>query len=105
MMVSDSMPLCMFAHANRGRTVEEIRPMHMAVTTKRWTRADLEHLPDDGNRYEVVRGELFVTPMPRSAHQQIVYAFAEELGEYARANELGEVHTEPFAVVFEDSQL
>ena len=36
--------------------------MHMATKTRRWTRADLARLPDDGNRYEVLDGELFVTP-------------------------------------------
>lgn len=30
----------------------------------RWTTADLELLPDNGNRYEIVDGELFVTGAP-----------------------------------------
>jgi len=29
-------------------------------------------LPDDGNRYETVRGELLVTPAPRIWHEAIV---------------------------------
>jgi Uma2 family endonuclease len=29
-------------------------------------------MPDDGNRYEVVWGELFVTPSPVKQHQRIV---------------------------------
>ena len=32
----------------------------------------LDQLPDDGNRYEVVYGELLVTPAPRWNHQEIV---------------------------------
>lgn len=35
--------------------------MHMALKVHRWTRADLVSLPDDGNRYEVLAGKLFVT--------------------------------------------
>lgn len=36
-----------------------------AQQTKRWTLAELHRLPDDdGNKYEVVHGELFVTPAP-----------------------------------------
>lgn len=27
-----------------------------------WTVADLERLPEDGKRYEILHGELFVTP-------------------------------------------
>lgn len=30
----------------------------------RWTTADLELLPDNGNRYEIIDGELFVTRAP-----------------------------------------
>jgi Uma2 family endonuclease len=36
-----------------------------------WTVADLERLPDDGNRYEILHGELLVTPMPSTEHQRI----------------------------------
>ena len=36
----------------------------MATITRRWTVADLEGLPDDGNRYEIIDGELHVTTAP-----------------------------------------
>ena len=39
------------------------------ASTKRWTRAELDSLPEDGNRYEIVDGELFVSPAPRIRHQ------------------------------------
>ncbi len=31
---------------------------------KAWTISDLERLPEDGNRYEILHGELLVTPLP-----------------------------------------
>lgn len=31
--------------------------MSMSVTVKRWTISEVHRLPDDGNKYEVVRGE------------------------------------------------
>ena len=45
--------------------------MGMALTVPRYTVADLDLLPDDGNRYEVLVGTLLVTPSPGSAHQGI----------------------------------
>lgn len=58
--------------------------MHMALKTHRWTRADLERLPDDGNRYEVIDGALLVSPAPRPAHARLVMAFGRAIDEYCR---------------------
>lgn len=37
-----------------------------------WRHADLERLPDDGNRYELIDGCLIVTPAPAFRHQLVV---------------------------------
>jgi Uma2 family endonuclease len=95
----------MFAHADRGHAVEETWIMHMALETKRWTRGDLEHLPDDGNMYEVVHGELFVTPAPRARHQQIVVVLARIIGRYVDAHGLGDIHQARSVLVFEGSEV
>ena len=36
-----------------------------------FTHADLEAMPDDGNRYELVDGLIVVTPSPSPAHQRV----------------------------------
>lgn len=40
--------------------------------SRRLTRADLAETPDDGYRYEIIDGELFVTPAPSTRHQTIL---------------------------------
>jgi len=37
-----------------------------------WTRAQLDALPDDGRRYELLDGMLVVTPAPTRRHQLVV---------------------------------
>ena len=46
--------------------------MAMAISVPRYTIADLERFPNDGNRYELLDGVLIVTPSPSHAHQVIV---------------------------------
>lgn len=36
------------------------------------TRSDLESVPDDGHRYELVDGVLLMSPSPRPLHQRVV---------------------------------
>src|SRR5688572_8590119 len=57
-----------------------------------WTLDDLERLPDDGNKYEVVRGELFVTPAPSRSHQLVIARLARILDRYVEEQRLGVVH-------------
>jgi hypothetical protein len=45
--------------------------MGMFATMGDWTVEMLDALPNDGQRYEVIDGELFVTPGPVEFHQDI----------------------------------
>lgn len=58
-----------------------------------WTLEEVHRLPDDGNTYELVHAELFVTPAPSYAHQSIVDALRRLLDPYVEAENLGRVHT------------
>ena len=40
---------------------------------KIWTYSDLKRTPDDGKRYEILDGELFVTPAPGPPHQRAAF--------------------------------
>ena len=52
-------------------------------------------MPDDGNRYEVVYGELLVTPAPRLWHQALVKRLSFELEDYLRRSPVGELLNAP----------
>jgi Uma2 family endonuclease len=52
-------------------------------------------MPDDGNRYEVVYGELLVTPAPRPWHQVVVQRLSFALGKYLEREPAGLVLSSP----------
>ena len=55
-----------------------------------WTSADLELLPDNGKRYEIINGELYVTRAPHNKHQKTCGRFFTVLDIWSRATQLGE---------------
>jgi Uma2 family endonuclease len=64
------------------------------------TYDDLQSLPDDGNRYELIFGEIVMSPSPRARHQQTIADLAFAMREFARAHRLGDVYFAPFDVRF-----
>lgn len=56
-----------------------------ATTRRPFTLADRERFPDDGNRYELLDGDVLVTPAPASRHQHVLQAVGrlfEDVGAY-----------------------
>jgi Uma2 family endonuclease len=72
----------------------------MPVLVPRYFAEEVRGFPDDRVRYEVIRGELFVTPAPGTAHQRAVGAMFRLLSAYVDAHTLGEVLLAPFEVEF-----
>jgi Uma2 family endonuclease len=66
----------------------------------RLTYEDYCLLPNDGKRYEIIDGELLVSPSPNLAHQRVVTRLTRFLSAYAEDKKLGEVFVAPFDVVF-----
>jgi Uma2 family endonuclease len=60
---------------------------------------DLEVTPDDGRRYELVDGELYVTPSPRPTHQRISGRLYLLFVEYFGGRSIGEVFYAPVDVI------
>ena len=73
--------------------------MAMPAQHSEWTVEMVRALPDDGNRYEVIDGELFVTPAPSVFHQRAVRELLFLVAPYVRAHRIGEALMAPADVV------
>ncbi len=68
----------------------------------RWTSADLDLLPDNGTRYEIIDGELFMTRAPRWSHQQVVDNICAQLNHWSEESGLGRAVTTP-GIIFSEA--
>ena len=65
------------------------------------TYRDLWHTPEDGNRYEIIEGEVYVTPPPSVLHQRVSGNLGRLLMNHVIENDLGIVLFAPVGVVLE----
>jgi Uma2 family endonuclease len=79
--------------------------MGMPETLERWTAARVRELPDDHKRYEVVDGELLVTPAPSLDHQRAVAELLIALRGYLERAGLGDVVVSPADVELDPATL
>jgi Uma2 family endonuclease len=79
--------------------------MGMAHPIGGWTVADVLALPEDGHRYEVVDGELLVSPAPSLPHQEAVAELQQRLRPYVDAHRLGRVYASPADIEFDERTL
>jgi Uma2 family endonuclease len=56
-----------------------------------WTYSEYARLPDDGNRYEVIDGEVCTTPSPGPPHQLVAGNLFVALRSYVKTHALGQV--------------
>lgn len=66
------------------------------------TYADLEALPDDNVRREIIDGELIVSPSPRTRHQRISARLSLALGKHIEAHGGGEAFYAPLDVILSE---
>jgi Uma2 family endonuclease len=71
----------------------------MATQTKLVTYDDYLTLPDDGNQYEVIGGELIMAASPITKHERISRKLLIRLDNYIEKYNIGEVFDAPFDVV------
>ena len=65
------------------------------------TIADLEAMPDDGKRYELIEGEIIVSRAPSLSHQRVLGSIYTVLRDYLKQNPIGEVLLTP-GVIFDE---
>lgn len=68
----------------------------------RWTTADLELLPDNGTRYEIIDGELFMSRSPHLSHQDAGGNIYLELQIWSRTTRLGKAFINP-GIIFSEA--
>lgn len=65
------------------------------------TYEDYLHVPDDGRRYELLQGELAVSPAPFTVHQRVSRNLELILASFVEAGQLGEVFYAPIDVILD----
>jgi Uma2 family endonuclease len=77
----------------------------MAVVKVVLTYEDYAALPNDGKRYEILDGELSVSPAPSPSHQFVALRLASALDAYTTSERLGQVYIAPFDVILFDTTI
>jgi Uma2 family endonuclease len=74
-------------------------------TTRRWTSADLAMLLDDGKRYEIIDGDLYISQQPHWHHQRACGMIAAVLDAWSRQTGAGEANIAPGMIFAEDDDV
>jgi Uma2 family endonuclease len=73
----------------------------MATTGRKLSYEEFQELPRDGSkRFELIEGEVFMTPSPNTKHQRVVGRLFRTLSDFVEKNDLGEVFIAPYDIVF-----
>ena len=75
------------------------------IQSSRLTYEDYLQFPDDGKRHEIIEGDHYMTPAPRTKHQRISRRLLVALSGFAASRRLGEVFAAPFDVVLSDENV
>ncbi len=79
-----------FPHLREARSRADTMGMPARAQTY-YTVDEVQAFLEDGNRYELIYGELVVSPSPRKWHQEVVMRLTHLLLDYCRVEPVGEV--------------
>jgi len=69
------------------------------VPKKIYSYQDYLELPDDRNRYEIIEGELIMSPAPFTIHQEIIGTIYFEIRKFIQTEKTGKVFLAPTDVI------
>lgn len=73
------------------------------MTSLQWTSKDIELLPENGKRYEIIDGELYMSKQPDWHHQFVGNRIWEVLQIWSRQTKAGIANSAP-GVIFDDDE-
>jgi Uma2 family endonuclease len=85
------------------QTKETARPY--PAEKKIYTYDDYIQFPDDGNRYEIIEGELFMSPSPKTRHQRSSRILEYDFISFVEKHQPGEVFDAPFDVLLSKTNI
>jgi len=80
-------------------------PMHIPEGKIILTYEDYVLLPNDGKRYEILEGELTVTPAPSTKHQTASENLFVLLSQYIKERDLGKLFHAPIDLILESTSV
>ncbi|MDE2999121.1 MAG: Uma2 family endonuclease [Gemmatimonadota bacterium] len=88
---------------SRTTTIPSETAETMAIfnPTVKFTYKDYVNAPED-KRYELIDGDLLITPAPGELHQRVSILLGSKLFQFAFENSLGRVYVAPFDVVLSE---
>jgi len=69
---------------------------------KVYTYEDYLNLPDNGKRYEIIDGELYMVPAPSLWHQDTIGQFYRRIGNFLEDNPVGKIYLAPTDIIFSE---
>ena len=75
------------------------------MKTLHWTTRDLDLLPDDGSRYEIIDGELYVSKQPDWQHQLVGFRLGHLLEAWNEQSQAGFVNLTPGVIFTDDTNV
>ncbi len=84
----------------RGNRVQQIAATYK-TPSRPFTDADHLHLPDNGQCYQIPRGELVTSPAPETVHQRIGLRLKKTIMQFLESNPVAIMLDAPVDMVFD----